>query len=259
MKLLFACLLLWCAHHLVRESHAHLPDFSAFFGELTEEDKQELGLLNMPPMPPAPPESEDLDTTKINIINVNHTYEIIESPAPVYRVPAPPKPPSPVYRLDTLDAQCRLLNAHTLKAWWAFTGNATSPDLRVRAVWYADTGYGTMPAPQNVSTDFEQRYRLHTDQFHKYFTDIWFDVYPCKTCAAQSVKCHPQIEISWFPMWASISDIDRLLFEGRNCMAYWALLLKFVQWIFAASMFIQMYWSMAGTEHWPHGFFDNMH
>ncbi|AUI39807.1 Rh189 [macacine betaherpesvirus 3] len=160
------------------------------------------------------------------------------------------------YHLENPRSQCHVINDNYLDAMWTYSGNATAPDLYLSADVITKFSSEKLPEPQNVSTEYEQRYILKNIQLTKHVTAINLYVHPCAYCDAHLITCEPKLRISWFPFWASIDQLDRLIFEGRLLHAYWGLFLMFIRWSFMLCMLIQMHWSLTGRSYWFYGIWE---
>ncbi|QQL10299.1 Ja189 [Japanese cytomegalovirus] len=169
-----------------------------------------------------------------------------------------PKPSALVfdYTLENLQSQCHLINDNYLDAVWTYSGNATAPDSYVNAVVITKYSSEGLPDPENVSTEYEQRYVLKNIKLTKHVIAVNLYIHPCAYCDAHLIKCEPRLKISWFPFWASIDQLDRLMIEGRHLHAYWGLFLMFIRWSFMLCMLIQMHWSLTGRSYWFYGIWE---
>ncbi|AEV80690.1 membrane glycoprotein US11 [Cercopithecine betaherpesvirus 5] len=252
MKLASVCLLFWTLDHLCRSSDGHGLRSFYFAGEVTEDDIEYLKMFGIRFEPVAfslMPIKKDNFQDGDTVINVHDTNTIVGDTSPTYIVKGKKFPPSN-YRVENLEAQCRLKNSHKLEILWTYSGNI-SEDSYVNAVWYHGNIFGRLTNLQNVSTESQHRYYVSTEEVHKYMDVVYFDVFPCKQCRYETVKCEPKIEVSWLPLWTSISDIDRLVYEGRYVLAFWALLVKCSQWAAMILVLFEIHRDLTRGIRWP--------
>ncbi|AEV80508.1 membrane glycoprotein US11 [Cercopithecine betaherpesvirus 5] len=217
MKLASVCLLIWTLDHLLQNSNGSMTQNQLYFDEEPTEDDIETPLSILRDIPFIPP------------------------PIPIKKN---------IYGIENLQAECKLKNSQKLEILWTYSGNI-SEDSYVLALWYHGNTFGYFNNLQNVSTESQHRYYLLTEEVHKYMDVVYFDVFPCKTCRRETVKCELKIEVSWLPLWTSISDIDRLVYEGRHVLAFWALVVKFSQWAAMILVLFEIHRDITRGIRWP--------
>ncbi|AKI14048.1 membrane glycoprotein US11 [Human betaherpesvirus 5] len=180
-----------------------------------------------------------------------------EPPPLVETEPLPPLPDVSEYRVEYSEARCVLRSGGRLEALLILRGNLSVPTPTPRVYYQTLEGYADrVPTPvEDISESLvAKRYWLRDYRVPQRTKLVLFYFSPCHQCQTYYVECEPRCLVPWVPLWSSLEDIERLLFEDRRLMAYYALTIKSAQYTLMMVAVIQVFWGLY-VKGWLHRHF----